>query len=71
MIIVTGGAGFIGSNIIHGLNQRGYDEILVVDDLTDGVKYKNLVDCQIADYIDKDVSKAFGVLMNNNKLKGL
>jgi len=55
MIIVTGGAGFIGSNIIHGLNQRGYDEILVVDDLTHGIKYKNLVDCQIADYIDKDV----------------
>ncbi len=53
MIIVTGGAGFIGSNLVFGLNQRGYDDILVVDDLTEGIKYKNLVDCQIADYLDK------------------
>lgn len=54
MNIVTGGAGFIGSNIVSALNQRGYDEILVIDDLTLGVKYKNLVDCNIADYMDKD-----------------
>lgn len=54
MIIVTGGAGFIGSNLIMGLNDRGYDDILVVDNLTDGVKYKNLVDCRIADYMDKN-----------------
>ncbi len=55
MIIVTGGAGFIGSNLVLGLNQRGYDDILVVDDLTEGIKFKNLVDCQIADYLDKQV----------------
>jgi len=53
MIIVTGGAGFIGSNLVLGLNQRGYDDILVVDNLTNGIKYKNLVNCQIADYLDK------------------
>ena len=53
MIIVTGGAGFIGSNLVFVLNERGYDDILVVDDLTEGIKYKNLVDCQIADYLDK------------------
>lgn len=53
MIIVTGGAGFIGSNLVLGLNARGYDEILVVDHLTNGVKYKNLVDCRIADYMDR------------------
>jgi len=53
MIIVTGGAGFIGSNLVLGLNQRGYNDILVVDNLTDGAKFKNLVDCQIADYLDK------------------
>lgn len=53
MIIVTGGAGFIGSNLVLGLNQRGCDDILVVDNLTNGIKYKNLVDCQIADYLDK------------------
>ncbi len=55
MIIVTGGAGFIGSNLVAGLNERGYDNILVVDDLSKGVKYKNLIDCQIADYFDKQV----------------
>jgi ADP-L-glycero-D-manno-heptose 6-epimerase len=54
MIIVTGGAGFIGSNIVKALNDRGVTEILVVDDLTDGKKFKNLVDCAIADYMDKD-----------------
>jgi ADP-L-glycero-D-manno-heptose 6-epimerase len=53
MIIVTGGAGFIGSNIVKGLNQRGYKNILVVDNLTNGQKFKNLVDCDILDYYDK------------------
>lgn len=53
MIIVTGGAGFIGSNLIHGLNAHGYDDIVVVDNLSNGVKYKNLVDCRISDYLDK------------------
>ncbi len=53
MIIVTGGAGFIGSNLVLGLNELGYDDILVVDDLKNGHKYKNLVDCRIADYLDK------------------
>ncbi|AMK78200.1 MULTISPECIES: ADP-glyceromanno-heptose 6-epimerase [Methylomonas] len=53
MIIVTGGAGFIGSNLVLGLNARGYDDILVVDHLTNGVKYRNLVDCKIADYLDR------------------
>ncbi len=54
MIIVTGGAGFIGSNIVKGLNARGYDDILVVDDLSDGTKYRNLLGCSIRDYMDKD-----------------
>ncbi|SFV67959.1 ADP-L-glycero-D-manno-heptose-6-epimerase [hydrothermal vent metagenome] len=54
MIIVTGGAGFIGSNIVKQLNQNGIEDIIVVDDLTDGTKFLNLVDCQIADYLDKD-----------------
>lgn len=53
MIVVTGGAGFIGSNLVLGLNARGYDDILVVDHLTNGVKYKNLVECRIADYLDR------------------
>jgi len=54
MIIVTGGAGFIGSNLCLGLNKRGYDDILVVDNLTNGIKYKNMLDCQIRDYLDKE-----------------
>jgi len=53
MIIVTGGAGFIGSNLVLGLNQRGYDDILVIDNLTNGHKYTNLLDCHISDYLDK------------------
>ena len=54
MIIVTGGAGFIGSNIIKSLNDMGYRDILVVDNLKDGTKFVNLVDLDIADYIDKE-----------------
>lgn len=54
MIIVTGAAGFIGSNIVRGLNRRGITNILAVDDLTDGDKFVNLVGTQIADYMDKD-----------------
>ncbi len=55
MIVVTGGAGFIGSNLVRGLNRRGSDDVLVVDDLTDGRKFVNLVDCEIADYWDKEL----------------
>ncbi|MEN8130662.1 MAG: ADP-glyceromanno-heptose 6-epimerase [Pseudomonadota bacterium] len=54
MIVVTGGAGFIGSNLVKGLNDRGRRDILVVDDLGDGTKFRNLADCDIADYQDKD-----------------
>ncbi len=52
MIIVTGAAGFIGSNIIKGLNKRGITRILAVGDLTQGRKFKNLAVCQYADYMD-------------------
>lgn len=52
MYIVTGGAGFVGSNIIKALNELGIDDILVVDDLTDGKKCLNLSDLNIADYMD-------------------
>ena len=51
-IVVTGAAGFIGSNLIKGLNARGIDNIIAVDDLTDGDKFRNLADLQIADYVD-------------------
>src|SRR5689334_1662278 len=53
-VVVTGAAGFIGSNLVKGLNARGETDIIAVDDLTHGDKFRNLVDCRIADYIDKD-----------------
>ena len=53
-IVVTGAAGFIGSNIIKGLNARGMNDIIAVDDLTQGDKFKNLADLQISDYVDAD-----------------
>ncbi|ROL75969.1 ADP-glyceromanno-heptose 6-epimerase [Pseudomonas vranovensis] len=53
-IIVTGAAGFIGSNLVQALNQRGETEIIAVDDLSDGDKFRNLADSDIADYLDKD-----------------
>jgi len=52
--VVTGAAGFIGSNLLKALNARGEKEILAVDDLSDGDKFRNLVDCEIADYFDRD-----------------
>jgi ADP-L-glycero-D-manno-heptose 6-epimerase len=52
-LIVTGAAGFIGSNIIRGLNARGITNIVAVDHLKAGDKFKNLVDLQIEDYVDK------------------
>lgn len=54
MYIVTGGAGFIGSNIVKGLNDRGISDIIVVDDLSDGSKFRNIADCDILDYFDQD-----------------
>lgn len=53
MYIITGGAGFIGSNMVKALNGRGITDILVVDDLKEGKKFLNLADCDIADYMDR------------------
>ncbi len=53
-VIVTGAAGMIGSNLVHGLNAIGVDDVIAVDDLTDGSKYRNLLGAKIADYFDKD-----------------
>lgn len=58
MIIVTGAAGFIGSNLVRGLNARGIRDIIAVDDLLQGDKFVNLVDADIADYLHKDEFRA-------------
>jgi ADP-L-glycero-D-manno-heptose 6-epimerase len=53
-IVVTGAAGFIGSNIVRGLNEQGETDIIAVDNLSRADKFRNIVDCEIADYLDKD-----------------
>lgn len=54
MHVVTGGAGFIGSNLVRTLLDSGRDDVIIVDDLRDGHKFVNIADLLIADYIDKD-----------------
>ncbi len=53
-IIVTGGAGFIGSAVVWRLNELGHDDILIVDRLDETDKWKNLVPLKFADYLDAD-----------------
>ncbi|MGP8110849.1 MAG: ADP-glyceromanno-heptose 6-epimerase [Steroidobacteraceae bacterium] len=53
-VVVTGAAGMIGSNIAHGLNAAGVDDIIAVDDLRDGQKFRNLLGVAISDYFDQD-----------------
>ena len=52
-VVVTGAAGMIGSNLVHGLNRVGIDDVIAVDELTDGQKYKNLLGANISDYFDR------------------
>ena len=52
-VVVTGAAGMIGSNLVHGLNAIGIDDVIAVDDLTDGPKYRNLLGAQVSDYFDR------------------
>jgi len=54
MIVITGAAGFVGSNLIKALNDRGETDIIAVDNLTNGDKFRNMVDCQITNYLDKE-----------------
>jgi len=52
-VVVTGAAGMIGANLVHGLNAIGIDDIVAVDDLTDGSKHTNLLGARISDYFDR------------------
>ena len=52
--VVTGAAGFIGANLVRALNARGDTDIIAVDNLAHAGKFANLVDCEIADYLDKE-----------------
>jgi ADP-L-glycero-D-manno-heptose 6-epimerase len=52
-IVVTGAAGFVGANNVKALNDRGVSDVLAVDNLARSAKFRNLTDCEIADYLDK------------------
>ncbi len=65
MYVVTGGAGFIGSNLVKALNERGLNDVVVVDNLERADKFVNLVDCEISDYIDK---RDFLALLDSGQL---
>ena len=69
MIIVTGGAGFIGSNLVRHLNEQGRTDILVVDNLKNAEKVKNLSDLRISDYMDK--SEFYEFMVSGKKLSNV
>lgn len=68
MIILTGGAGFIGSNLLERLNQDGQNDILVVDNLTSSDKYRNLVGKRFSDFVPKN---EFLASLEAGKFKGI
>lgn len=66
MLLVTGGAGFIGSHVVRELNALGRTDIIIVDDLTDGRKYENIKDLKFLEYVDVD---EFLNLVRQHKIK--
>ncbi|MEE9598284.1 MAG: ADP-glyceromanno-heptose 6-epimerase [Acidiferrobacterales bacterium] len=72
MYVVTGGAGFIGANIVRGLNDRGIDDVLVVDHLKTTERFKNVIDCTVADRLDKrDFLQSLVAGRLSNELKAI
>ncbi len=67
-IVVTGGAGFIGSNLVLALNRLGEEDILIVDDLGQDEKWKNLVGLKFEDFMDRD---DFRVAVRHDTLQGI
>lgn len=68
MLVVTGGAGFVGSNIVAALNREGVSDILVVDHLGSGDKWTNLTNAAIADYVERE---AFLAALEAGKVDGV
>jgi ADP-L-glycero-D-manno-heptose 6-epimerase len=64
MIVVTGGAGFIGSNVVKSLNEKGYDNIIIVDHLDKGDKWKNINGLDFEDFFEKD--KFYNLLIDES-----
>ena len=52
-VVVTGAAGMIGANLVHGLNAIGVDDVIAVDDMSDGGKFRNLLGASVSDYFDR------------------
>ena len=67
MIVVTGSNGFIGSNLIQGLNEIGYKDIIAVDDQDDPELKENIAHCDIQDFLNID---EFINLIRNNEIDG-
>ena len=67
MYVVTGAAGMIGANIIKAMNEAGIDNIIAVDNLANGDKFRNMVDLNIVDYYDK---RDFRKLVASGELNG-
>jgi ADP-L-glycero-D-manno-heptose 6-epimerase len=55
MIVITGAEGFIGSCLVRGLNETGFNDLILVDDFSDGERSKNLVNCVYTDKVDRKV----------------
>ncbi|MGH8289052.1 MAG: ADP-glyceromanno-heptose 6-epimerase [Steroidobacteraceae bacterium] len=53
-VVVTGAAGMVGSNLVQGLNAIGIDDVIAVDDLTEGAKFRNLLGAKVSDYFDRN-----------------
>ena len=65
--VVTGACGFIGANLVKALNERGVTDIIAVDNLEKADKFRNLTDCEIADYLDK---REFLEMVEHGQLDG-
>ena len=68
MIIITGGAGFIGSNLLKALNKMKIYDILIVDNIQETIKWNNLIGCRFSEYVNKDNFWEWVEINNNAKI---